>query len=302
MSAKRDHKPLPPSLITPITRRSLLRGISAGAAALALPALRTVDAQTGTGAKRFINFFVANGIVPTHYYPNGARMGAQPFDEAWLQQSVGSGGHALSPLLTRKLANGDPIYNKATVIEGINFGVAAGYGSPAHGRGGISMLSGGQYSGGGWDRPSVDQVIAAHHAGSQGAPHRAIFLNADTTRKNSGERESYSWKLDGSPVREISDPTKAVNNLFDASDFGTGGEPAPEVDTTQVGILSANRAHLALLRSRLGSVEASHLDAHLNALDELERRLTAGPLTPVGTCNEPTPGRPLARTSRGWTA
>jgi hypothetical protein len=273
-----------------ISRRSLLRGLGAGALVLAMPPIRTAKAQSARSAKRFINFFVGNGMVPHHFYPQGPNVGAQPMNESWLEKAPGAGGYVLSPLLERRLANGNPVYTKATVIEGVRFGCAAGYGSPDHGKGGISMLSGGQYAGGKWTHPSIDQVIAAHHVHSVGAPHKAIFLNADVTRKNSGERLSYSWREGGSAVSEVNDPERALRAFFDPDGFGAGTPVPPKVDARKLKVLSANRAQLEKLSSRLGETEQSYLDAHINSLDEIERRLTAGSLPPIGECTEPSFG------------
>ena len=108
---------------TPITRRSLIGGLSSSALLLtAHPLERALAEISDVYAKRFVNFFVGNGMVPAYFYPNnGSSDIVAPLTEDLFSFNNNgfevrkAAGYSLNPILTNGLRD------KTTIIQGVHF-------------------------------------------------------------------------------------------------------------------------------------------------------------------------------------
>jgi hypothetical protein len=146
----------------------------------------------------------------------------------------------------------------------------------------------------GWGSgPSVDQIVAA--ASGPDAPYtraaddpsqetafRTLELGAQCAEPHSMHRMIY--KGDNQPIHPETNPLAAFERLFAGVMGGeTGGEDAAKLrKQAELDILMAD---VEKLRAMVGSEEYTKIEAHLEGLRAIERRLN-GPSTTVG-CTVP---------------
>ena len=275
--------------VTPITRRSLFRDLSAGTVLLTISPLQRAFAETSSEyAKRFINFFVGNGMVPEAFYPDETKRVSSLSPEMFGTKD-NQAGFSLNPILAHDLLD------KTTIIRGINFTqVTKLFSGSAHNVGGLVTMSGGTYKNGKWTEPSIDQVIAANQP-NQGYPIPSILLNTDKTRKNSKERATYSWKKSGSSVNPIDEVygAKSFSALFDGFTFtgssNNGSQIATPSNERILSLIDTNLEQIKKLKNRLGAQERQLLDSHLEHLVAIEKRYkpSANSTASPGSCSKP---------------
>jgi hypothetical protein len=245
-----------------LSRRFLLKGMLGGATAtLGLPVLEVMLDRHGEALasgeplpKRFGVFFWGNGVVPTEWLPAAT-------GEAWAPTP------ALQPL------HDAGVVPDVTIISGTRLELSVG----CHASGRALLLSG-SYDGVTPEAPpgisaattmSCDQIAADH-------------LGADTTFKSIelavsragvlGNNDDYScsWR-DANLLPAESSPSALFGRLF------TGFTPDDSERQGRLSVLDAVLADADRLHGKLGSSDRVRLEAHLDALRELEVRIEAEP-------------------------
>jgi hypothetical protein len=263
-------------------RRTFLRGI--GASVAALPFLRLVEnsyAQSDGEAlpQRFIGLFHPHGIAAEHFTRR---------DEE--TETAFALDHANSPLqpFDDALTYGKSFKDEIVVIEGIDLMSD----SNAHNSAG-TILTGSRIIGGEGGTPqnsSLDQFLAIEH--ELGIETLIPSVALAVGNKELSARESLSFGERGTPISKIIDPVVAFDFLFKHAIVGT--DPAAQAQAERQRRLGQSLIDFVgddvrRLRARVGAIEQSKLDQHLDALRALEKkyqRLSESDCTP--------PARPSA--------
>lgn len=280
--------------LRPLSRRTFLRGVVAGSAvALALPPLEAMfnargqlaDAQAGDLGPIFGMFFWANGL-PWHA-GHGAEQAQQGHADLWTPAAAGE-GYAPSQLMT-PLAS-----HQVSVVTGLephtDIPTSPGGQGDGHMRGFMVSMTSDRPRSEGFDhpshtltarRPTLDQYVAKHpdFYGEALPRFRSLVLGVSEARFHDyGHWNAVSYNGPDDLNLPISDPTQLYDLLFQV----------PE-DTSELArraaLLDAVMEDADSLRSQLGGADKERLDAHLEHLFEVQRRLELG----VQACQAPTP-------------
>ncbi|MFT4627822.1 MAG: hypothetical protein ACI8PZ_006512, partial [Myxococcota bacterium] len=221
-----------------LSRRHLLQSLLAGAM---LGRSRPARATPGA-AKRVLFVYFPDGVV--------GPVGDQPSEwHATATDGVITLGHHTEPLA--------PFVEDCVFFDRLTIGPEGG----SHTEGSKKLLTARH---GGWG-PSIDQVLAR----SVGAddPWPSLYLGAQTTAHDADIDKFLSVPGEGYiAVPPEDDPRRAFEQLF-----------GPRDQRQRRSVLDQVTADLRELRGRLGGVERARLDAHLDAVREVERRLDAIP-------------------------
>jgi hypothetical protein len=241
------------------SRRRFLKqvGLASGAAAL-FPWLevRAADAPQ----PKLLLFFTPHGTVWDQWRPSG-----------------GEKDFTLSPIL-EPLANHREqiaIVDGIGMISGTDYYIPHTYTMPVLWTGSPIDASGGGFCredhGGrcfGWNTSlSVDQHIAAQL--DDALPYPTIELGYGCGGLHPATRMIYS--APGMPKSPIDDPVRAFDTLFPAADPDM--QAAARTALRRRSVLDAVRQDLGAHRGKLSAADQLRLDAHANALRELERSL-----------------------------
>jgi hypothetical protein len=236
-----------------ITRRRLITGVSASL--LAAPFYRILGSAAPARAaltnRRIIFWFSPNGTVHSHWRPTGT--GA---DFAFPAGSI------LEPLSAQQ--------SKLLVLDGIDFERVRG---GSHEGGMEHMLTGG-------GAPSLDQVLAQQLGA--GTAFSSIELGVQTSAWGAGVQTRMSYDDAHGYVHPEDDPVAAFHRLFGGAPATQPGSPPPAPGTedpaqaARKSVLDLVRGELGALQTELGLDERQKLEAHLESLRSLERRLTIG--------------------------
>lgn len=272
----------------PLSRRTVLRGAIGGTAvALALPPLEAMmrgDAHAAgpEGDPIFGLFYWANG-VPWHA-GHGADQGAHsPGGDVWTPAAVGpdfAPSPLLVPLAAHKVSVATGLEPKTEVPQPDNGQ------SDGHMRGFMVATTGDRIRPEGFDhpshtltclRPTLDQYIANHAQFYGNSPSRFRSLNLGVSEArfhDYGHWNAISFNGPDSPNLPIHNPSQLYSLLFDV--------PADLMALTRrVTLIDAVLDDAQSLRTRLGGTDRQRLEAHLDHLREVQRRLD---LT-SGTCD-----------------
>ncbi len=267
-----------------LPRRTFLRGaLATGAVALALPPLEAMFTSNAVYADGtpldpiFGIFHWANGL-PWHAKHTLSALADPGFDPAtyvdlWTPAQEGA-GYTPSPLL-------DPLKAHAvSVITGLEPKTSwvTGGETDGHMRGFMVSLTSDRVNPKGFyhnshtltaERASLDQVVATHKAFyASGVPRfRSLVMGVSKARfHNYGHWNSISYNGPSSLNPPIMDPGQLYDLLF-----------APPGDAATVErrakLLDAVMGDYHSLRTRLGAADRGRLDAHLDHLSEVQRRL-----------------------------
>jgi hypothetical protein len=241
-----------------LNRRAVLRG--AGSVAIALPWLevmrpaRSAHAASGP-ARRLVTVFTPGGTVLENWRPTGTETDFQ-----------------LSPIL----APFEPVKSRLMVVDGLAMKSALGEQNQA---GILAWLTGtGQSLTTGFaEGPSIDQVLAGRLSSgrrlqslqlavrwgtgkSHGLPHPINIANfADTPTFD--------------PIAPRLDPVAIWQDLF-------GVVPESPERAWERSILDAVGSRYSTVAQRLGGEDRQRMEAHLNQIREMEKRLAAFVCTP----------------------
>ncbi len=234
-----------------ISRRSLLRG--AGGTAIAAPfysLLNPDTARASDGAARRVIFF---------YFPDGVPGASQNGDPSLWHCNGGELDFQLG-LVQEPLTE---FRDQCVFLNGLSMG---GTDSGSHPGGAKKLLTAADHAGG----ESIDQLLARTVGANM--PWRHLYLGAMANQNNASGDKHISYPTAGQSIPPEDDPRRAFELLF--------GGPLPqgpgERDTagTRASVIDAVLGEMNSLRTKLGSVEGAKLDMHLDALREVEQRLT----------------------------
>jgi hypothetical protein len=248
-----------------LSRRTVLRGILAGGATVTvgLPLMEAMLNSNGTalagGAplpQRFVSYFFGNGFVLPKFVP-------------------GTTGPNWE--LTEQLAPLAPVKAYCSVITGMNNkceklithheGMTIFNGYTFQHQGGLTSKAGG---------PTIDQVIAdAIEASGAVTPIKSVQI---------GISRSLSYMDGGTTMHNLShrgpdqalppefNPQKIWQTLF--GNFTPMNDPSGPLRTS---VLDAVKAQTDALKKRLGTKDIQRLDAHLEGLNEIQKKIEAVP-------------------------
>ena len=248
---------------TPISRRSVLRGLSTASLALTLPVWRNLEAQTSIEAppKRFISFFYSNGTVKANFFP---RAGAPV-----------TSSEILSPL--------QAFDDLVTVCKGVHLDSSGGSdlqgqakpGGP-HATAAAAMLSGGwlqqgNFTGAGCpcgygNRITLDQTLASDDRFRGGRPFPSLEFGLNM--RGQEPLKYMSYRGPGKPNPAEDNPWRMHKRLF--ANFTTEGQSSPRSS-----VLDYLKSELGTLKARLPKEDMLFLDAHMNHVRELELQLSS---------------------------
>ncbi|MDC0747579.1 DUF1552 domain-containing protein [Polyangium mundeleinium] len=262
-----------------LSRRTLLRGL--GGVAVGLPFLGAMadSARATAFPKRFVVFFTGLGTVRPAWIPTGT-------------ETDFTFGPILAPL--------EPFKKKTLVLEGVDYESAYhGPGDP-HQQGIGHALTGTELQEGslfpyacnpgkmvGWAGGiSLDQFLADKLGQTTRFP--SLEFGVQVQYANVSARISYRGP--GQPVPPEDDPYQAYTRIF--SDLGTDPEALARLRAQRKTVLDAVTGDYNRLSTRLGASDRMKVDAHLEAVREIEKRLDA-PGVIGGSCNPPVLGAPV---------
>ncbi len=263
------------------TRRSFLRGAVRGVpVALALPALEATlpDARADDGGLGpiFGVFFWANGL-PWHAGHGAVQAGEGNLD-LWTPTETGQGftpPQLLAPIAHRDISVLTGLTPQTDVPDS-----PAGQ-SDGHMRGFMVALTGDRPRSDGFDhpshtltalRPSLDQLVAKDPAfyAERSSRYRSLELGVSTSRFHDyGHWNNISYNGPDSLNPAVTDPRRLYDLIF--------GVPTGDVELARrSSLLDAVLDDAARLRAKLGAADAARLEAHMEHLYEVQRRLDLG--------------------------
>lgn len=259
--------PLRRTRALPFSRRSFLRGAclhAAGGALVALPLMDSLRAEDRAAPppKRLVLLYNPNGTVEKDWWP-----------EAGASESDFTLGRIHAPLA--------PHRERLLIFRGVHSHVAQrsdNNGGP-HQRG-IGALFTGQMlqtgdfvdgcgSRAGWaDGVSIDQAVA--DVIGLDTPFKSLELGVRATDNDVQGRISYAGP--GKPLPPMNDPRQVYGRLFGVEEPIDPNDP---LDARQ-SVLDTVKDQFNALRPSLSSEDRVKLDAHLELVRDLERRLGIG--------------------------
>lgn len=228
-----------------LSRRNLLRYL--GNSMVMLPLMRTLmetQAFGETQTKRAVFYYYPNGIIRDRFHPK-----VGPLSKV--------DGLISSPLLQ------DGLRNDVNLISGMNWDMTNSHeGGTHHALTGLDWRSQGI---------SLDTYLGQRLK----ARIPVVRLGAAKQFWGSHIHFSISFNADGTPTDVEDNPSQSFVDIF-----GKAAEPTPTKGLSKAlrsSLLDDCLDDVKSLQSRIGSIEKTKLDTHLESLRELERRLQAGP-------------------------
>jgi len=263
------------------TRRHFLK--SAGGTVVGLPFLGSLlpakaEAQAArTPTKRFVVFFHPNGVIPSAWFPT-------------------PGGNERTFTIATCHEPLTPFRDKVIWTSGIDMKTSKSGPGERHQTGMGGLLTGrpllpGNFVGGdgslaGWGSGiSVDQRIAQEIG--RDTPLASLQLGVRASGAEVRHRLSYSGPAQ--PLPPQNDPRAVHQRLF--SNMGAPPEEVLRLRRQRKSVLDAVMDQFGRLDRRLGNTDKQKLDAHLELVRDVERRLDTIPIG--GSCVAPT--EPAAR-------
>jgi len=266
-----------------LNRRTVLRGVLASGAAVAipLPLLNAMLNESGTALAQtaaplsplYVTWFFGNGSLPGLWKPAATGAGSE-----W----------ELSPQL-QPLAE---VKSHLTVISGLE-GKLVVAGSE-HPTGSAAATTGAPLNGSAVRAASIDQLVA--DLISAGAPFRSLEVGVTPATPNGNQDSLHSVSHKGPNARNEAeyDPKAVFTRLFmggtqPPADDGQADQAAKLVKVRK-SVLDAIIQDGASLQQRLGAADKQRVEQHLEAIRSIERRLdAAGPgAGSLAACRSPT--------------
>ena len=250
-----------------LSRRAVLRGLLAGGAAttVGLPMLESMLNSNGTALaggnpipQRFVTWFFGNGFLLPRFVP-AATGPSYPLSEQ------------LQPIA--------PVQDYCNVLTGFNnrsvkkithhegMVIFNGYNFDQQGQGGLYSVAGG---------PTIDQVIAdAMENSGVATTVKSIQIGVSrhlSTMDSGTTMHNLSHRGPSQPLPPVFNPQDVWTNLF--GNFTPKNDPSGPLRTS---VLDAVRDQTAALKKRLGTKDIQRLDAHLEGVDALQKKIEALP-------------------------
>lgn len=268
-----------------LSRRHLLRGIVQGSSvAIALPVLDVMLNNNGTayanGAqlpRRMITWLFGNGV---------ARNDVHDISKGFRFTPLSTGpNYKVSPNLQPLVDRG--VKDWCSVLSGFDVRAAG----PRGHHGGVSgMFSGYPYIEGGgtasfssrFGGPSIDQVAASRVAGQTIFPSIEMQITRFVSNSEGPTLRYLSHKGPNEPLEPIKDPQKLWDRLFSGFDAPKDGAPSPQAKGKRA-YLDAILSDVRDLKTRVSAADRLRIDAHLENIQAIEKRIDA--IAP--TCSKP---------------
>jgi hypothetical protein len=258
------------------TRRSFLRAVGAGAAAL--PFYRLLEDQVARAAGevlplRFVGVYHPHGVAAEHFVmqPSDtetnfnitfANCSLQPFDDA--------------------ATYGKSFKSKILAVEGVDLL------SNANGHDTAGTILTGSRVDSSASKPqnsSLDQFLAVESKLGAATPITSIALGVGNDGTQAGATLSYG--VGGAPLPKIIDPVQAFNLLF--ASFVPSNDPAAQAAAMRQRELGQSVIDFVIgdvnrLRGKLAPPEQQKMDQHLDALADLQKQLGGGAPAMAPTC------------------
>jgi hypothetical protein len=243
------------------SRRQLLKALGVGAAAA--PLIPALDGWAqGAAPKRLLLLFTPDGIVPNEWWPTGT-------ETAWNFPANG----IMEPMNRHKA---DMIFFKDIPRHNGGSGDAMG-----------GLWTGNSISGNQGMAPSVDQIIAQ----KLGKPTdfqslqfgvQAFFNQGDANAKAASVNSYMIYSAPKAKVPAESDPYKMFDRIFGggftppAGGMTPAAGPNPAVERTRLekkSIIDYVAGEIDDVKLRVGKEDGVKIDAHLETVRDIERRL-----------------------------
>lgn len=241
-------------LLGELDRRRLLRYL--GNAALALPFTRLIREDQLFGAvpsKRALFFYFPDGIIKERWHPTT------------------TGTDFVLPPMTAALQS---VRDDILMLRNVNYATEG-----SHEGGAAYCLSGVKDQNGG---VTLDTFLGDRFKNNVILPVARLGVGANF---QSGKQVSYFAPGAASPVED--NPSKAFYNIFGGSAGSVDPATKGKLLAAEMSILDLCMGDIKGLQNKLGAVEKSKLDVHLEALRELERRVQSSASDPVaGSCTK----------------
>jgi hypothetical protein len=268
-----------PSFRPRVTRRSMLRGLGLGTAAvIARPLMNECFAQAGDGVpRRLLVLYMPNCSIRANWLPTGGRIPGMNMGDA-RQFTFKNGNETLAPAR-----------DQMTLVTGLDVKQIQGCN---HGSSIIRIMTGGGIKPVGM---TFDQVMATRSPLVKGTQIGSLQLGTDTRADNgSNGIQLRVMSYDGkSPLPPEIEPTKTYTRIFSSVvPASSGGDQTAMIERTlaeERSVLDLVKDDLARLSQRLPGPQREKLDSHLEGLREVERSLH-GPV--VGGNRGTLPGPP----------
>ncbi len=257
------------------SRRDLLRSVGGLALGGPLAGLLPRHADAASGVCERVLFF---------YFPDGVSGWSQNGDASKFHAS----GSEFSFSLPDETSPLDPWKSECVFFRGLSMG---GTDNGSHPGGAKKLLTAADQGNG----ESIDQYLARTVGAS--SPWRHLYLGVQANVSGASGDKHISYPTAGVSIPPEDDPRRAFELLFGSAAPPSGrstNEPPPE-DPLARSVLDTVIGDVESLRARLGAVERSKLDLHLDALRQLEQRLDG--LPPTGGVDSASCDAPFVDTS-----
>lgn len=233
-----------------ISRRNLFRYL--GNSVVFLPFMRTMLETQAFGevsAKRACFFYYPDGIIPVQFHPGA------------------TGSTFTLPAMTSPLA---AIQGDIIMIKNLWYNATDSHqGGARHGLTGYSGQA---------KNPSIESIIGNHFKGQIPALRLGVASSYE-----GGAAKQVSYDMEGNFPQFDENPTVAFNTIFGGQTSPSPNTGNPTKPTNPKGLtnnlkkslLDANLEEIKSLQTKLGSIEKSKLNSHIEAVRELERRIQA---------------------------
>jgi hypothetical protein len=245
-----------------LNRRTVLRGMLGGSAAMVgLPMLEAMLNDNGTaladGADkpcRFISWFFGNGVRLDRFEPTMTGVGWQASEElAPLAALIDEGYVNLVTGMRNRCSMQITHHEGMTAFSGYDF---------IH-DGGLSSRAGG---------PTIDQRIADKIGTTTAVSSVHVGISRKTSVMDQGTTLfAVSHRGPNEPQYPVYNPQEVWQRLF--GNF----VPKPDDKELRLSILSAVTADNERLKQRLGKLDRERLDAHLDGVNELQKKIQTLP-------------------------
>lgn len=257
--------------ITPLSRRTLLRGAGVCMALPFLEAMRPRHASAQAAkVQRFIAFFYPCGTDPKKWNPAAGALSATNLPEC-LQDLKGFAAEGIWPAC-------DALFQDVTAVTGIDHsGVCVDIHVPsmalsAH-KGVTAAYTPGQ--------PTLDQYLADQLKGTTAYRNFALAATPSTDIIQG----NISFRANGQVETVVRNPKALFDTLFGKATTGTTDPNAAKTLKRQTSVLDAVKENATRLNQRLGAGDKQRLAQYFDAVNELEKQVN---VTPPTTCTTPT--------------
>jgi hypothetical protein len=248
-----------------LARRELLKQLGVGAACLPLLRARSSFAQAGTKKRHLMVLQMSEGYRQQYWKPSTGPL------------------TALSPTLMPLEAHKQELI---VLPDMSNPGISAG----GHGSYGVIYYGKGATGGGQYKEPtgpSFEQyAINGLSKTSRKSLNLWVQMHLPPLPTTSAGGTHCFWTGQGQPINPLGDPYAVYKEVFGGGDFNTAADPAAvkRLMANKKSILDFVGGNLEDFKQRLGTEDRTGVEAHLQAIRDLENQLQAEGSNTGGSC------------------